>query len=65
MADRPDRERRRDRAAGLLPEEANVGSEDPEGQAAAVLEESDIRQEDRNAAPGSVVEHRRAPTVAD
>jgi hypothetical protein len=44
--------------AHLLPEEAAVGSEDPEAQADAILAESDIREEDRNAAPDTVLEHR-------
>ena len=35
-----------DRRADLLPEEANVGSDDPEDQAAAILAESDERTED-------------------
>ncbi len=35
-----------DRRADLLPEEANVGSDDPENQAAAILAESDERTED-------------------
>jgi hypothetical protein len=40
-----DRERI-DRRADLLPEEANVGSDEPEEQAAAILAESDERTED-------------------
>ena len=35
-----------DRRADLLPEEANVGSDQPEEQAAAILAESDERTED-------------------
>lgn len=46
------------RAAGLLPEEAKGGSDDPEAQAKSILDESDERSADRNAAPDSVVEHR-------
>ena len=42
----------------LLPEEERAGSDDPAAQAAAILEEGDERTEDRNAAPGSRVEHR-------
>lgn len=48
------------RAAEVLPEEAAAGVDDPEAMAAAVLAESDERQVDRDAAPGSVVEHRRS-----
>jgi hypothetical protein len=35
-----------DRRADLLPEEATVGSDEPEEQAAAILAESDERTED-------------------
>ena len=42
----------------LLPEEEAVGSDDPEAQAAGVLDDSDARTESRTAAPGSRVEHR-------
>ncbi|MEU1845907.1 hypothetical protein [Micromonospora sediminicola] len=44
--------------AHLLPEEAAVGSDDAEAQADAILAESDLREEDRNAAPDTVLEHR-------
>ncbi|MGK5520759.1 hypothetical protein ACSNN9_15565 [Micromonospora sp. URMC 107] len=44
--------------AHLLPEEAAVGSDDPRAQAEAILAESDIREEDRNAAPDTVLERR-------
>lgn len=46
------------RAAELLPEEDVVGSADPMRQAEVILEESDARSEDRDAAPDSFVEHR-------
>jgi hypothetical protein len=46
------------RAAELLPEEETAGSADPEAQAKVILEESDERSEDRDAAPDSFVEHR-------
>ena len=46
------------RANALLPEEDAVGSDDPTQQAEVILEESDARSEDRNAAPDSFVEHR-------
>ncbi|WP_262284661.1 hypothetical protein [Micromonospora sp. MA102] len=55
--DQSDQDRIESRAH-LLPEEAAVGSEDPEAQADAILTESDIREEDRNAAPDTVLEHR-------
>lgn len=47
-------ERRRD----LLPEERAAGSESPEAQTEAILEDSDVRQADRNASPGTHLEHR-------
>jgi hypothetical protein len=48
------------RAANLLPEEEKVGSDDPLRQAAAILDESDERQRDRDASPGTHLEHRRS-----
>jgi hypothetical protein len=39
----PSDENRIDRRAELLPEELEAGSEDPTGQAQAILEESDDR----------------------
>ncbi|MFF5181464.1 hypothetical protein ACFY2Q_25830 [Micromonospora sp. NPDC000316] len=51
--------------AHLLPEEAAVGSDDPEAQAEAILTESDIREADQNAAPDTVLERRTSDqTVA-
>jgi hypothetical protein len=52
------------RAAHLLPEEQVAGSDDPEAQAEAILEESNERQEDRNAAPSTVLEHRTSDDAA-
>jgi hypothetical protein len=53
------------RAEALLPEEEEAGSVDPEAQAAAILEESDAREDDRVDPPGQPVEHRRSEdTVA-
>ncbi|AGZ39713.1 hypothetical protein [Actinoplanes friuliensis] len=46
------------RAADLLPEERNPGSSDPGAQAAAILADSDEREEDLEAAPDSFLEHR-------
>ena len=52
--------------AELLPEEQVAGSDDPEGQAAAILEESDERIETRSAAADDrVVEHRTSDEVTD
>lgn len=51
--------------AGLLPEEQDVGSDDAEAQAEAILEDSEVRQADRNAAPDAVVEHRRSEDTVE
>jgi hypothetical protein len=48
-----------------LPEEEVAGSDDPEGQAETILEDSDIRQSDRDAAPSSIVEHRTSEETVD
>lgn len=53
------------RADHLLPEERVVGSDDPEAQAEAILEDSEIRQADRDAAPDAVVEHRRSEDTVE
>jgi hypothetical protein len=54
------------RAAELLPEEeAAGGSADPQAQAEAILEESDEREADAQAAPDSFLERRTSEqTVA-
>ncbi|MEU9508278.1 hypothetical protein AB0D32_18610 [Micromonospora sp. NPDC048170] len=46
--------------AHLLPEEAAAGSDDARAQAEAILRESDIREEHRNAAPDTVLERRNS-----
>ncbi|HEX9993411.1 MAG TPA: hypothetical protein VGB14_10825 [Acidimicrobiales bacterium] len=52
--------------SNLLPEEDAVGSEDPEGQAEAILAESDERVLERDVAHGNqVVEHRRSEDVVE
>jgi hypothetical protein len=53
------------RAAHLLPEERVTGSDDPRAQAEIILEESDIREADQEAAPDSFVEHRTSDQAAD
>jgi len=52
------------RAEHLLPEEVTVGSDDPEAQAEAILEESDEREYDPNAAPDTVLERRTSEEAA-
>jgi hypothetical protein len=49
----------------LLPEEKVVGSDDPEAQAEAILAESDERSLDREASPGTHMEHRTSDEVTD
>jgi hypothetical protein len=46
------------RAADLLPEELAAGSDDPQAQAEAILDDSDVREADLDAAPDTFVEHR-------
>lgn len=58
-----------DRNAGRAdkrpPEETVAGTDVPTEQAAAVLADSDRRQADRDAAPGTTVEHRRSDQTVD
>ena len=61
----PDQERVRHRADDLLPEERTAGSDDPEAQAAAILADSDERQDDQTAAPDTVMENRTSADAAD
>ncbi|MET8121739.1 hypothetical protein [Micromonospora sp. NPDC005189] len=58
MTDEQSDQDRVESRAHLLPEEAAVGSDDPEAQAEAILADSDIREEDQNAAPDTVLERR-------
>ena len=44
--------------AELLPEEKRAGSDDPEAQAEAILEESEERTVSRDASPSTHLEHR-------
>lgn len=61
----PHDERVEARATELLPEELAAGSDDPGAQAAAILEDSDDREADRTAAPGSFVEHRTSDEATE
>jgi hypothetical protein len=58
-----DDERISDRA-DLLPEERAAGSDDPQAQAAAVLQDSDDREEYRETAPDLRIEHRSSDEAA-
>ncbi|TNH30489.1 hypothetical protein FHG89_07120 [Micromonospora orduensis] len=65
MTDEQSDQDRVESRAHLLPEEAAVGSDDPQAQAEAILAESDIREADQNAAPDTVLERRTSDqTVA-
>ena len=58
-------ERVTSRARELLPEEQTEGSENPQAQAAAILEESDMRQADRSAAPSTHLEERTSEDATE
>jgi hypothetical protein len=51
-------DQRVERRAELTPEEQRAGSDDPHAQATAILEDSDVRSNDRTAAPGTHLERR-------
>ena len=61
----PDQERVRRRADELLPEERAAGSDDPQAQAAAILADSDEREDDPGAAPATVLERRTSADATD
>lgn len=48
------------RADKQLPEEKAAGGDNPLRQAEVILDESDQRQEDRNASPSTHLEHRHS-----
>ena len=61
----PNAERVDARAARPLPEEERVGTDDAQAQAEAILAESDLRQDDRDAAPDASLEHRRSEDTVE
>jgi hypothetical protein len=66
MHDEPeDLERIKARADALLPEEEEAGSDDPVAQAAAILEESDEREFERDDPTGQGIEHRRSEDTVE
>jgi hypothetical protein len=65
MPDEPDPKRVQRRAESLLPEEQEVGSDDPVAQAEEILAESDARTADRVAPPGKPVEHRTSEDTVE
>ena len=60
-----DQDRINARAEALLPEEEEAGSDDPQAQAAAILEESDEREFERDDPTGQGLEHRRSEDTVD
>jgi hypothetical protein len=65
VTERADPDRVRSRAASQRADEQHAGSDDPEVQAAAILDESEQRTLDRDAAPGARVEHRTSEDVTE
>jgi hypothetical protein len=66
MPDEPeDLERIKARADALLPEEEEAGSDDPVAQAAAILEESDEREFERDDPTGEGLERRRSEDTVE
>ena len=63
MAD--DQDRINARAEALLPEEEEAGSDDPVAQAAAILEESDEREFERDDPTGAGIEQRKSEDTVD
>jgi hypothetical protein len=53
-----------DRSEHLLPEELAAGSDDPQAQAEAVLQDSDDREAYRETAPDLRIEHRTSEEAA-
>jgi hypothetical protein len=60
-----DEARVRARAEALTSEEIAAGTDDAEAQAAAILEESDEREDDRVDPPGPAVEHRHSEDTVE
>jgi hypothetical protein len=58
-------EERVQQRAELTGEEQAAGSDDPVEQARLILEDSDIRQADRDASPGTVLEHRTSDETVE
>jgi hypothetical protein len=52
------------RAEHLLPEEEAAGSDDPTAQAEVILEESDEREAEPEAAPDTILERRTSQEAA-
>ena len=61
----PDDDERVASRSELLAEEQTVGSDDPEAQARTILEDSEARTLDRDAAPDTNLEHRTSEDTTD
>jgi hypothetical protein len=64
LSPEPDEELVRSRAE-LLDEEREAGSDDPIAQARAILEDSEVRTLDREAAPGTTLEQRTSDSTVE
>ena len=65
MTEKPDPQRVETRADQLLAEEAEVGSDDPQAQAEAILADSDIRTTGRAVPEGPAIEHRQSEDTVE
>jgi hypothetical protein len=61
----PTPERVQQRSDGLLPEERAAGTDDPAGQAEAILADSDARERYEQSTPGLTVERRTSAETVD
>ena len=65
MTEKPDPKRVETRADELLAEEIEVGSDDPQAQAEAILADSDDRTDYRPTPAGPGVEHRQSEDTVE
>lgn len=61
----PSSDRVQNRAAHLLPEERAAGSDDPQAQAEAILNDSEARQEYDDSVPDRRIHHRQSADTVD
>lgn len=61
----PDPERVQQRSENLLPEERAAGTDDPQAQAAAILADSDAREDYRQTTPDLAIDHRQSKETVD
>jgi hypothetical protein len=65
MSDAPDPKRVQNRSEALLPEEQEVGSDDPSAQAEQILAESDARSTGGVAPTGKPIERRQSEDTVE